>query len=219
MSITDALKDPRPDGPAPEDAAPATHLKNWAQYARRAVVLLAILAVLTGIAYPLFVTGVAQVAFHHKAEGSLIVSNGRVAGSTLIGQPFSDPRYFWSQPSANASYPYNGAASGGSNLGPTNPARLQAVSERIAALRAADPGNSAAVPIDLVTASASGLDPDISPAAAGYQVGRVASARGLPADAVRKLVAQYTSGRQFGFLGEPRVNVLALNMALDALEH
>ena len=219
MPINDTTKNPAPEGAAPEDTSPGSRRKSWAQYARRTVVLLAILTVLTGIAYPLFVTGVAQVAFHHKAEGSLVVGNGQVAGSTLIGQPFSSPRYFWSRPSSTAPYPYDGAASGGSNLGPTNPARLQAVSDRIAALRAADPSNGAAVPIDLVTASASGLDPDISPAAAEYQVGRVASARGLSTDSVRKLVAQYTSGRQLGFLGEPRVNVLALNMALDALGH
>jgi K+-transporting ATPase ATPase C chain len=181
------------------------------------VVLLIVLAVLLGIVYPLFITGIGRAFFHDKAEGSLIVQDGRVVGSRLIGQPFTDPGYFWSRPSATAPYPYNAGASSGSNLGPTNPALLQAITDRIAALRAADPANAAAVPIDLVTASASGLDPDISPAAAQYQVTRVARARGLSVEAVQGLVEKYTSGRQLGFLGEPRVNVLQLNLALDAL--
>jgi potassium-transporting ATPase KdpC subunit len=201
------------DGDEPGVSRP----RGWLQYARRSAVLLVILTVLTGIVYPLFITGVAQGLFHEKAEGSLVIRDGQVAGSTLIGQPFTDPAYFWSRPSATSPYPYNGAASGGSNLGPTNPVLLQAITERIAALRAADPGNTAPVPIDLVTASASGLDPDISPAAARYQVSRVARERGLSVDAVQGLVEKYTSGRQLGFLGEPRVNVLQLNLALDAL--
>jgi potassium-transporting ATPase KdpC subunit len=206
--------DPVAGTPSP---GPSSRLRRWAQEARRAVVLLLTLAVLTGIAYPLFITGIGQAFFHHKAGGSLIVRDGQVVGSALIGQPFSDPRYFWSRPSATASYPYNGGASSGSNLGPTNPALLAAIAGRIAALRAADPGNDAPVPIDLVTASASGLDPDISPAAAEYQVSRVARAREVAEEAVRALVEKYTSGRQLGFLGEPRVNVLGLNLALDNL--
>jgi K+-transporting ATPase ATPase C chain len=189
--------------------------RSLASYARQSAMLLVALAVLTGIVYPLFILGVGHAFFHNKADGSLIVQDGRILGSSLIGQPFSDPRYFWSRPSATASYPYNGAASGGSNLGPTNPDRLQDISDRIAALRALDPGNSSPVPIDLVTASASGLDPDISPAAAEYQVARVAAARGLSAETVRGLVQQYTKGRQLGFLGEPRVNVVELNLALN----
>jgi K+-transporting ATPase ATPase C chain len=205
--------------PAPVDGDEpgVSRTRGWLQYARRSAVLLVILTVLTGIVYPLFIMGVAQGLFHDKAEGSLVIRDGQVAGSTLIGQPFTDPGYFWSRPSATSPYAYNGAASSGSNLGPTNPALLQAITERIAALRAADPGNTAPVPIDLVTTSASGLDPDISPAAAQYQVSRVARERGLPVDEVQGLVEKYTSGRQLGFLGEPRVNVLRLNLALDAL--
>jgi potassium-transporting ATPase KdpC subunit len=191
--------------------------RRYASYARQAVVLLIALSVLLGIVYPLFITGIGRAFFHGKAEGSLIVQDGRVAGSELIGQPFTAPGYFWSRPSVTSPFPYNAAASTGSNLGPTNPALLQAIADRIAALRAADPGNDVPVPIDLVTASASGLDPDISPAAAEYQVARVARARGISVDTVRGLVAKYTRGRQLGFLGEPRVNVLKLNLALDAL--
>ena len=191
--------------------------RRYAAYARQSVVLLIVLAVLLGIVYPLFITGIGRAFFHDKAEGSLIVQDGKVVGSRLIGQPFTDPSYFWSRPSATSPYPYNGGASTGSNLGPTNPALLQAITDRIAALRAADPGNDAPVPIDLVTASGSGLDPDISPAAAEYQAARVARARGVSADTVRGLVAKYTKGRQLGFIGEPRVNVLELNLALDAL--
>jgi K+-transporting ATPase ATPase C chain len=185
-------------------------------YLRPAIVLTLALTAVTGLAYPLLVTGAAQLLFPRQANGSLIVQDGKIVGSSLIGQPFDDPRYFWSRPSATSPYPYNAAASSGSNLGPTNPALAEAVKARIAALRAADPGNAAPVPVDLVTASASGLDPHISPAAALYQAGRVARARKAEESAVRKLVEQHTEGRQFGFLGEPRVNVLALNRALDA---
>jgi K+-transporting ATPase ATPase C chain len=170
---------------------------------------------LTGVVYPLATWGIAQLAFPRAANGSLIELNGKVAGSTLIGQPFDDPKYFWSRPSATSPQPYNGASSSGSNLGPRNPALADAVKDRIKALRDADPGNMAPVPADLVTTSASGLDPDISLAAALFQVGRVAKARGLSADAVRALVDQASEGRTFGLLGEPRVNVLRLNLALD----
>jgi potassium-transporting ATPase KdpC subunit len=180
-----------------------------------AFVMLVLLTVLTGAVYPLLVTGVAQALFPSRANGSLIEGNGKLLGSELIGQPFSDPQYFWGRPSATAPLPYNAGASSGSNLGPTNPALEEAVKARIAALKTADPGNAAPIPVDLVTASASGLDPHISPAAADYQVGRVARARGLDPSAVRTLLAQYTEGRQFRVLGEPRVNVLRLNLALD----
>lgn len=177
--------------------------------------LLLVLTLLTGLAYPLTVTGLAQMLFPRQANGSLIMRDGKVLGSRLIGQPFRDPRYFWSRPSATASVPYNGLASGGSNLGPTNPALRAAVARRIATLRAADPGNTAPVPVDLVTASASGLDPDISPAAAAYQAARVAHARGLQSARVQALIDASTRGRQLGVLGEPRVNVLELNLRLD----
>jgi K+-transporting ATPase ATPase C chain len=196
---------------------PRSRAGRLVSYARQSVVLLITLAVLVGVVYPLFITGIAQTLFHHEANGSLIVQRGAIAGSELIGQPFTDPGYFWSRPSATSPVPYNAGASTGSNLGPTNPALLKAIADRIAALRAADPGNSSPVPIDLVTASASGLDPDISPAAAEYQVARIARARGVSVAIVRSLVEKYTSGRQLGFLGEPRVNVLELNRALDAL--
>jgi potassium-transporting ATPase KdpC subunit len=199
-----------------EDRGPRSRGRRFAAYARQSMVLLIALVAIVGVAYPLFITGVGQAFFHHKAAGSLIVQNGTIAGSELIGQPFTDPGYFWSRPSATSPVPYNAGGSTGSNLGPTNPALLTAIADRVAALRAADPGNDAPVPIDLVTASASGLDPDISPAAAEYQVARVARVRGLPVDTVRNLVEKYTSGRQLGFLGEPRVNVLDLNRALDA---
>jgi K+-transporting ATPase ATPase C chain len=184
---------------------------------RAAVVLLGGLALLTGIVYPLAVTGIAQVAFPSAASGSLLVVDGRVHGSSLIGQPFSAPGYFWSRPSATSPMPYNAAASTGSNLGPTNPALADAVQARIAALRAADPGLTEPIPVDLVTASASGLDPDISGAAALVQVPRVARVRGLPEELLRQLVHTHIEGRALGFLGEPRVNVLALNVALDRL--
>lgn len=184
---------------------------------RPAVMSFLLLSLLTGLAYPLLVTGVSQLTMPAKANGSLIVKDGKPVGSSLIGQSFSDPKYFWSRPSATGPMPNNASASGGSNLGPTNPALLDAVKARVQALRDADPGNSQPVPVDLVTASASGLDPHISPAAAEYQLARVARVRNLDLDALRKLVAEHTEGRQFGILGEPRVNVLELDMALDAV--
>jgi potassium-transporting ATPase KdpC subunit len=183
---------------------------------RPAVMLFVVLTVVTGVLYPLLVTFIGQTVFPQQANGSLIVQGDKAVGSTLIGQPFSDPKYFWGRPSATGPYPYNAAASSGSNQGPLNPALADAVKARIQALRDADPGNTARVPVDLVTASASGLDPQISPAAAEYQINRVARARHLEVQAVRDLVAKHTEGRQFGVLGEPRVNVLKLNLALDA---
>jgi K+-transporting ATPase ATPase C chain len=185
---------------------------------RPALVSLAILTILTGLVYPLAITGLAQWLFPHQANGSLIVRDGKVIGSRLIGQYFDKPEYFWSRPSATSPFPYNAAASSGSNLGPTNPALIEAVKTRVAALRAADPGNPLLVPVDLVTASGSGLDPHISPAAADYQVRRVARARSLDERIVRRLVAEHTEGRQIGLLGEPRVNVLLLNLALDEMK-
>ena len=181
--------------------------------------MLVVLSVLTGIAYPLAMTGIAQVAFPHAANGSLIVVNGKTLGSELIGQPFDDPKYFWSRPSATSPQTYNGASSSGSNHGPTNPALADAVKDRIKALRDADPDNKEPVPVDLVTASGSGLDPNISTAAARYQLPRVARARGLSAKKVQMLVDENTEGRTFGILGEPRVNVLGLNLALDGKLH
>jgi K+-transporting ATPase ATPase C chain len=178
---------------------------------------LVVLTVLTGLVYPLVVTGIGQVLFPRQANGSIVEREGKAVGSALIGQPFSSPKYFWPRPSATSPYPYNAAASSGSNQGPLNPALADAVAGRIKALRDADPENKAPVPADLVTASGSGLDPQISPAAAEYQVNRVARARNLDPSKVRELVLQHTQGRQLGFLGEPRVNVLALNLALDAM--
>lgn len=182
---------------------------------RPAVASFAVLTLVTGVVYPYAVTGLAQALMPVRANGSLIVQGGQVVGSTLIGQPFSDPKHFWGRPSATGPTPYNAAASSGSNQGPTNPALVAAVQARVQALREADPGNSAPVPVDLVTAFGSGLDPHISPAAAAYQVDRVARARGLDPETVRQLVAAHTEKRQFGVLGEPRVHVLRLNLALD----
>jgi potassium-transporting ATPase KdpC subunit len=184
---------------------------------RPALVVFGLMTLLTGVLYPLIVTGVAQAVFPRQANGSLIVIEERKVGSRLLGQPFSEAQYFWSRPSATGSHPYNGAVSGGSNQGPLNPALEAAVRERMTALRAADPGNTLPPPIDLITASASGLDPHISPAAAKHQVGRVARARGMSEDEVSKLVRDATEDRTLGVLGEPRVNVLELNLALDAL--
>jgi K+-transporting ATPase ATPase C chain len=189
------------------------------EHIRPALTTLLIFTVLTGLVYPLSVTGLAQLFFPEQANGSLIVHNGKVVGSKLIGQYFDKPEYFWSRPSATSPFPYNAAASGGSNLGPTNPVLIEVVKARVAALRSADPGNDSPIPVDLVTASGSGLDPHISPAAALYQVKRVARARGLEENAVHTLVTQHTEGRQFGLLGERRVNVLQLNLSLDALSH
>ena len=184
---------------------------------RPALTLFVVLSIVTGLLYPLAVTGVAQAVFPNQANGSLITQGGKPVGSELIGQSFSEPGHFWGRPSATAPMPYNAAASGGSNLGPSNPALAEAVKARIAALRAADPGNTQPVPVDLVTASASGLDPHISPAAAAYQAPRVARARGLRLAQVQTLVQQHTESPWLGWLGEPRVNVLALNLALDSL--
>lgn len=195
---------------------PAIPTAKPAGLLRPALALFVTLSVLTGLIYPLVTTGVAKLAFPHQAAGSLIERNGQVIGSSLIGQAFSSPGYFWGRPSATSPMPYNAASSGGSNLGPTNPDLTQTVKERIAALKAADPGNTAPVPVDLVTASASGLDPQISPAAADYQIARVARARKLPEEIVRKLVEQHTqAGAWMGLLGDPTVNVLELNLDLD----
>lgn len=185
---------------------------------RPAIVLFLIMTVITGVVYPLVVTGLAQVAFPQQAAGSLIVKDGKVIGSHLIGQSFSDPKYFWSRPSATSPQPYNGLASTGSNLGPLNPALTDAVKSRIDALHAADPTNTAHVPVDLVTASASGLDPEISVAAAQYQAARVARSRGIALEAVRVLIAAHSQGKFLEVIGEPRVNVLELNLALDGLK-
>lgn len=191
---------------------------------RPAIVLLAIFTVITGVIYPLVVTGIAQVVFPSQANGSLIIQNGQAVGSSLIGQQFDDPKYFWGRLSATSTFPYNAynasalTGSSGSNYGPLNPALITAVQGRIDALKAADPQNTASIPVDLVTASGSGLDPHISLAAAQYQLARVARVRGLTTDAVQKLIDQATTGRQFGFLGEPTVNVLQLNLSLDAVK-
>lgn len=185
---------------------------------RTAAILLALFSLLTGVVYPLTVTATAQLLFSRQANGSLVLSHGKVVGSSLIGQAFDGARYFWGRPSATAPVPYNAAASTGSNLGPTNPALAAVVRERVQALRAAHPDQAARpIPVDLVTASGSGLDPHVSPAAALFQVHRIAEARALTDDRVRALVLQHVQGRSLGFLGEPRVNVLELNMALDAL--
>jgi len=183
---------------------------------RPALMVLLLLTLVTGVAYPLLVTGIAQTVFPSEAQGSLIVKDGKVVGSRLIGQPFDDPKYFWSRPSATSPFADNAGSSTGSNLSPTNPDLVKAVQGRVDALRAADPGNTAPVPVDLATASGSGLDPHISPAAAFYQAPRVAKARKLPPETVRELVERHVEGRLLGFLGEPRVNVLGLNLALDS---
>lgn len=182
---------------------------------RPALTIFLVMSLVTGLAYPLLVTGLAQTAFNDAANGSLVVKDGHAVGSRLIGQPFADTGHFWGRPSATGPMPYNAANSGGSNLGPSNPVLAAAVNERVAALRAADPGHSAPVPVDLVTASASGLDPHISRAAAEYQLARVARARQLNVKQLRALVEQHTEGAWLGFIGEARVNVLALNLALD----
>jgi K+-transporting ATPase ATPase C chain len=182
---------------------------------RPALTLVVLLTLLTGVVYPVLVTLVAQTVFPHQANGSVVLRDGQPIGSELIGQPFDDPRYFWGRPSATGPTPYNAASSTGSNLGPTNPALLDAVKGRVEALRNAHPDETGPVPVELVTASASGLDPHISPAAAEYQVARVAKARGLTEDHVRQLIAAHTEGRTLGLLGEPRINVLRLNLALD----
>lgn len=182
---------------------------------RPCLVLFALLTLLTGVAYPALITVIAQVVFHDQANGSVLEQDGKAVGSELIGQTFDDPSYFWGRPSATGPTGYNAAASSGSNLGPTNPALLDAVKGRIEAIRAAHPNQTGPVPVDLVTASASGLDPHISPAAAEYQVARVAKARELAEEKVRQLVEQQTEGRTLGVLGEPRVNVLKLNLALN----
>ncbi len=190
---------------------------------RPALAVLFVLTIVTGVIYPLAITGIAQLVFPHQANGSIIMVNGKPVGSELIGQQFSDPKYFWGRLSATGDYPYNAfnaqtlTGSSGSNYGPMNPALVKAAQARIDALRAADPGNTAPIPVDLVTASGSGLDPNISVAAALYQAPRVARLRGLPLGQVQALIARYTQGRQLGFLGEPRVNVLELNLALDQL--
>lgn len=185
--------------------------------ARIAALQLMIFTVITGVIYPVAVTVVAQVVFPHAANGSIIEKDGKKLGSELIGQPFDDPKYFWSRPSATGPSPYNSMASSGSNQAPTNPALIEAVKTRIERLKAADPANPAPIPVDLVTTSGSGLDPHISPAAALYQVSRVARVRGLPEDKVREIVRQQTQAPTLGFLGQPRVNVLLLNLALDEI--
>lgn len=183
-----------------------------------ALLMLLVWTVITGVLYPVLVTHLGQLLFPRQANGSLIDKDGKPLGSEFIGQPFSDPKYFWGRPSATAPHAYNAGASSGSNQGPTNPALVEAIKGRVQALKDADPGNSAPVPADLVTASGSGLDPHISPAAAAYQVARVARLRNLSESVLKELVARHTEGRQFGFLGEPRVNVLKLNLALDATQ-
>ena len=189
----------------------------WRQF-RTAIIFLVVFTVITGVIYPLIVTGVAQTFFHKQANGSLITTNGEVVGSELIGQQFSDPKYFWGRLSATSPVPYNAASSSGSNLGPENPALQTEVQARIDALKAVDPDNNLPIPVDLVTSSGSGLDPDISIAAADYQIKRVARYRNLTVEQVSALVKRFTTGRTLGILGEPRVNVLKLNLALDNLK-
>jgi potassium-transporting ATPase KdpC subunit len=203
---------PPPAPPSPPPSPPRSAVL------RPAITLFLLLTLLTGIVYPLLVTAIARVLFPQQAAGSIVMRDGQAVGSTLIGQSFSDPRHFWGRPSATTPQPYNGTASNASNLGPLNPALTEAIAARIATLRAADPGNAAPVPVDLVTASGSGLDPHISAAAANYQAARVARARGLDLERVQALIAAHTEGRLWGIIGEPRVNVLELNLALDALK-
>jgi K+-transporting ATPase ATPase C chain len=188
------------------------------KHLRIAIVSTLVLTVLTGLLYPFAITGLAQLLFPRQAKGSLIYRAGKAVGSSLIGQSFNDPKYFWSRPSATSPVPYNGVASSGSNLGPTNPALLKTVQDRGDALRKADPDNTQLIPVDLVTMSGSGLDPHISPAAADYQAGRVAKVRGMPLTTVQELVWKHTQGRFLGFLGEPGVNVLELNLDLDVTQ-
>jgi K+-transporting ATPase ATPase C chain len=186
---------------------------------RQAIACLLVFTVITGIVYPVVITGVAQLVLPHQANGSLILNNGKVTGSELIGQSFSSPKYFWSRPSATTPIGYNAAGSSGSNLGPLNPVLMENVKSRIEQLKAADTAGKLPVPVDLVTASGSGLDPDISPAAAEYQISRIAKARNIDETKIRELVDKYTRDRQLGILGEPRVNVLELNIALDSLQN
>jgi len=202
------VNDESSDAPAYRPTFPAL--------AGQALGMLAVLTLVTGVAYPLLVTGIASALFPERASGSLVVQGGRTVGSSLIGQPFEDPRHFWGRPSATSPGPYDGRASSGSNLGPTNEALVKRVEARIAALRALDPDDERPIPVDLVTASGSGLDPHISPAAAELQVRRVARARGLREEEVRALVKKHTVGRALGLLGEPAVNVLLLDLELDA---
>ncbi|MDQ2780529.1 MAG: potassium-transporting ATPase subunit KdpC [Pseudomonadota bacterium] len=204
-----------PSTPGPAARGPAPDSTNSLSVLRPALVLFVVLSVLTGLVYPLVVTGIAQAAFPQRAAGSLIVRGGKIVGSSLIGQSFTDPEFFWGRPSATSPMPYNGGSSGGSNQGPLNPALIEAVKGRVVALRAADPGNTAPVPVDLVTASGSGLDPQISVAGARYQAARVARVRGVPVARIEQLIAQQTETPILGFLGEPRVNVLQLNLALQ----
>ncbi|MDA8522958.1 potassium-transporting ATPase subunit KdpC [Acidovorax sp. NCPPB 4044] len=214
-SPPDAIAASPASSSAPDGGAPAA---VRGPLLRPALSLFVILSLVTGVLYPLAVTGVAQAAFPQQAAGSLLHDRaGHAVGSALIGQNFTDPGHFWGRPSATAPMPYNAGASGGSNLGPLNPALVDAVKARVAALREADPGNTAPVPVDLVTASASGLDPHISPAAARYQIARVARARGLPPERVEALVREHTQAPAIAWLGDAGVNVLALNLALDAL--
>jgi len=205
-----------PSGKSDDDTAREVGLMRTVL--RPAVALLACLSIVTGLVYPLAITGLAHVLFPAQASGSLLCQGELVVGSALIGQPFDDPRYFWGRPSATAPFPYNAAASAGSNLGPGNPLLRQTVQARVAALRASDPGKDEPVPVDLATASASGLDPHVSLVAALYQVPRVARTRGLDVAVIQRLVTEATEGRQLGFLGEPRVNVLSLNLALERVE-
>jgi potassium-transporting ATPase KdpC subunit len=204
-----------PDSSAPQSQP---HAPPLAALLRAAVALYLTLTLLTGVVYPLAVTAIARVLFPAQAAGSLIMRDGRAVGSALIGQSFSNARYFWGRPSATSPQPYNGVGSTGSNLGPLNPALLAAIRARLGVLRAADPGNDAPVPVDLVTASASGLDPHISVAAARYQVARIARVRGLPPARLQALIAAHSEGRLWDVIGEPRVNVLELNLALDTLK-